>query len=656
MKINIPNNNNHNIIFKIFSKWKEEFNVDLTYSDSENILINDNIILYPYEKHKNFKSIQKVIHTNLPNSKWCYFNKNSMDLDYHNIDDSYSFENRNIKTIFHGKINSEEKIKIRSKNWSKNIENFSLEFEEFSLSQNDYIDLLKKSIFGICLKGDSKRSSHLLDYLALGVIPLITSDIDISFYDNLIKGLHYFNIESPEDIKEIVENTNKEHLILMSNECKKWYRNNCSISGSYKNLLLLIDKIKSSNQDIELQNSEEIITDKSVENISNENISNENQINSIVIIEKDYNIYNSIKNNINIPIITNTHNYDDNNIIVIDNNNKYELIKYAINNYGNTLFLSNNYIIKDKLPKIDNFKEVGLKKKNGSYHLDCIFLKNLKVLDWIMSNEENLNRINIYFDIFLISDKIVSEYKNYNVNLLINYINDKNRENEFIKCIQKNISNTYLNKIYCFLNKNIDPPKILDNKKIIKINIDRDDINFKDIVEYVNKNLDNNINILCNSDIYLENKDWSTCVLDDNLVLCQSAYIVDSNYKILNDLHINTIEGCNKLKAFIFKNKIKMMDDIKLGYDNNEILITKLLKENNYNILNLPSEHKIYNLNEKSMVYIDKSYENKDYYLLPNFSIVNLSFNEILSILKLDDKQKYKTICELFTKYIKIQN
>ena len=224
----------------------------------------------PYPEKKEFSLEQKVIYLYSKNSKWCYFNRNSLDIYNYNIDQSYNFEDREINTIFHGKINSEEKIKYRSNNWKNHIENFSLIFDEFEISQNYYFNILKKSKFGICLKGDSIKSNHLLDYLALGVIPLITSEIDLSFSDNLICGLHYFKINSENDIDEIVKNSSEQHLKLMSEECKKWYLKNCSISGSYNNLLTLLknlNNIELNINDAENNNNNNNLNNKDIWNI-----------------------------------------------------------------------------------------------------------------------------------------------------------------------------------------------------------------------------------------------------------------------------------------------------------------------------------------------------------------------------------------------------
>jgi hypothetical protein len=662
MKIQIPKNNIDNVIYDILQKWKEEFNdIEVINEDRENILINNNIILYPYNEKKTFNDKQKVIYLYSENSKWCYFNRNSIDIYNYNIDSSYNLEKRAISTIFHGKINSEEKIRYRTNDWKDYIENFNLVFEDFEISKIEYFNLLKKTKYGICLKGDSIKSNHLLDYLAIGVIPLVTEDIDLSFFENLICGLHYFRISSGNDIIEIIKNTSEEHLNLMSENCKKWYFKNCSITGSYNNLLKLLNNLNNSNNlnQIELSNEEYDETNlNTTTNISNEIVFHKNQINSITILNDSSfdNIYNSIiNNNIKIPIITNNNTYD---VEFKNIDNKYELIKYSVNKYGNTLYISNNFLIKNKLPEINIYKDIGLKKICGKYDLDCLFIKNLHCLEWVLNNINNLTLININYDIFMISNSFIEKKSTSCTNLIINYIDDINRRDDFLKCIQKNIDNKFISNIYCFLNENIDTNDILKNKKIKIIRLEQEYIYFNDVIKFINLNLNNNINILCNSDVYIEHKDWQNCITDDNIILCQSAYLINNDFNIISDKYITTPEGCNKLKAFVFKNNIKINfnSKIKLGFDNNEVIITKLLKDNNYNIFNLPSTNKVFNLNENMIVYMDKETLNQPYYLLPNYLIINSNLEEIFKILNINNDEKYKIISNIFTKYIKILN
>ena len=88
------------------------------------------------------------------------------------------------------------------------------------------------------------------------------------FYDDKYIHSGAKIINSPEEIDQIINNVTMEHLKLMSNECKTWYLNNCSLSGSYKNLVLLLEN--TNNINIDESNIEEINIDEPNIDIANE--------------------------------------------------------------------------------------------------------------------------------------------------------------------------------------------------------------------------------------------------------------------------------------------------------------------------------------------------------------------------------------------------
>ncbi len=86
--------------------------------------------------------------------------------------------------------------------------------------------------------------------------------------------------------------------------------------------------------------------------------------------------------------------------------------------------------------------------------------------------------------------------------------NDRNKEIE--KCLIKNSDNQYIKKIYLLNNQTYKLPfiKKANSKKIEQVIISNDDnyiLNYKDAINFINTNLQNNICILANSDIYFDN-------------------------------------------------------------------------------------------------------------------------------------------------------
>ena len=67
----------------------------------------------------------------------------------------------------------------------------------------------------------------------MGVVPIITPLVDLTFYNPLEENKHYITAANPEEVKEKINNITKENWEEMSNNGIKWYEENCSIEGSF---------------------------------------------------------------------------------------------------------------------------------------------------------------------------------------------------------------------------------------------------------------------------------------------------------------------------------------------------------------------------------------------------------------------------------------
>ena len=101
---------------------------------------------------------------------------------------------------------------------------------------------------------------------------------------------------------------------------------------------------------------------------------------------------------------------------------------------------------------------------------------------------------------------------------------------------------------------------------------------------------------------------------------------------------------------------INTENNIILGSVNSGLIINNIIKDNNYLPLNLCSKYKIFNLNIKKKIYNNKTFNELNKYLLPNYDIIKININELFKMLDIDENNKYKIICDIFTKYIKIKN
>lgn len=100
-------------------------------------------------------------------------------------------------------------------------------------------------------------------------------------------------------------------------------------------------------------------------------------------------------------------------------------------------------------------------------------------------------------------------------NLFINYYDEKDfeRKKEYLFCVQKNLNLKFIDRVFIFMNKNIDKNDLLSLKnshKIQFIHVD-DRFDFCDVIDFCVENFKNKcLVIIANLDVFLEDsKDWS---------------------------------------------------------------------------------------------------------------------------------------------------
>ena len=158
----------------------------------------------------------------------------------------FSYDERIIKSIFIGKIENAVQNKYRTiEDWDKYIEIYKMHLpnEKYIYTQEEYLHLLKKSKFGLSIRGYGPKCNREIELMALGTVPIIDNNVNMDYYNKPIENVHYFRINKPEEISNIINNCTKEQWTKMSNACIKWYNENCSCIGSFNTTMDIIKKI-----------------------------------------------------------------------------------------------------------------------------------------------------------------------------------------------------------------------------------------------------------------------------------------------------------------------------------------------------------------------------------------------------------------------------
>ena len=175
------------------------------------------------------------------------------------------------------------------------------------------------------------------------------------------------------------------------------------------------------------------------------------------------------------------------------------------------------------------------------------------------------------------------------VNLLINFFlsSDKGRNNEYMFCLNQNIKNKQIKKVFLFLEDKKHLPEI-ESEKIVPVVIDERPT-FQILIDYANENLDNEICMLSNSDIFFD----ETLALVSNADL-EKDFISLSRWDVKHDHTIEYYDTKNKgwtQDTWIFKSPCAIRDaNFVFGIFGQDNRIMKLAFDVGLNVINPSSD------------------------------------------------------------------
>ena len=174
---------------------------------------------------------------------WIFWGRRPRELEKRILEGLLSYRERDISSIWLGKIETQRQSQHRtSQDWSQCVEYYSMDGSRGTFSQEEYLDMVSRSKFGLCLAGYGKKCNREPEYMGLGVVPIVAPEVDMNYYDSPKEGVHYFRANSPEEVKEIIEGTSEAEWIKMSVMCTDWWNQNCSRIGSFKTTERIIEE------------------------------------------------------------------------------------------------------------------------------------------------------------------------------------------------------------------------------------------------------------------------------------------------------------------------------------------------------------------------------------------------------------------------------
>ena len=261
--LQIPNNG-HNDSFRELALMLGEKNEDVTIKRIQGnyCILIPNIILYDYptlewidrniiEKslfllgNGDVKEEGSMVRekTGLHVLPWIFWPKHSQILEtFLTSHPSLRYSERKTESIFIGSIENKEQYRHRKSfidEWSEAVTHFECVINKpHSYSQNDYLELLRNSRYGLCIRGYGKKCHREIELMAVGTVPIVTDDVNISsFLEPLVEKKHYFKASSPTELKKIINKTNQETWKKMSIACQEWYMRNIHSSNAWNSMI-----------------------------------------------------------------------------------------------------------------------------------------------------------------------------------------------------------------------------------------------------------------------------------------------------------------------------------------------------------------------------------------------------------------------------------
>ncbi len=148
-----------------------------------------------------------------------------------------SFADRSERMVFFGKTENAVQRKRRvGADWESCCSAFHMASpdEPHKFTQLEYLKELSKARFGLCLAGYGLKCHREVECMALGVVPVCASEVDMDNYANPpVAGVHYIRVKSPEEAKEVTESMSEADWEVMSKAAHEWWKTNCSVEGSF---------------------------------------------------------------------------------------------------------------------------------------------------------------------------------------------------------------------------------------------------------------------------------------------------------------------------------------------------------------------------------------------------------------------------------------
>lgn len=148
---------------------------------------------------------------------------------------------RETESVFIGNYENSVQARFRdtADDWGSAVAEFhNTAGSAHKFSQEEYLEKLRGSRFGLCLRGFGSKCHREVELMALGTVPVVTPEVSISSYmDPPREGEHYIAADSPADMRAKVAAVSREQWERMSRACHEWYMRNVHSSRAWESMI-----------------------------------------------------------------------------------------------------------------------------------------------------------------------------------------------------------------------------------------------------------------------------------------------------------------------------------------------------------------------------------------------------------------------------------
>ncbi len=147
------------------------------------------------------------------------------------------WKDRPTESVFIGNIENsiQEQYRVTSNDWSSVLTEYHMtKGKKHLFDQDEYINKLRTSKYGLCLRGFGRKCHREVELMAWGTVPVVTGEVCMNSYINPPKeGVHFIRAMDTEDLKRKLNGISETRWTRMSKACVEWYKENVHSEKSW---------------------------------------------------------------------------------------------------------------------------------------------------------------------------------------------------------------------------------------------------------------------------------------------------------------------------------------------------------------------------------------------------------------------------------------